>query len=795
MRRTVSSDFALGFGEIDALAGARESTGPKLVILARWVLVLAVVYTALFNVEGIPPEARHLFVASILLLNLLATWALRRSDTATVRWGVTVLDVVTVTAVMVMAGNATGQFFLAYLIVLSFAALSHGSVSGGFVGLGVTALYGSLLYAELGAMLWVSPEYLIRLAFLFGMGFFLGTVAEQSKSEQRRARNLEFKMRSFASHAKHLARDKYRLRALSEIGRLGLTGEGTPVTGVLFDISKRVQNGVGVDRCSLVVLDRDGDQGFVAASGDDPAVEVRVLEMDEYPELQETFENGEITEVHPNRPPELWQRICRHLPDVNPFSSFLVVPIKVQDTLFGVFYLRDHDPDRTFDEEERDFCWAASMMTASYIRGRDLVEQLREQSRVDGLTGLLNFQAFTEEAQELLESAGVPRPMSLVVIDMDNLKAVNDRNGHMAGNMALVELGRRLREALPTAVSMCRYGGDEFVALVSGDRDGTAAALESMLNGLTTMEWDEPFQIRASIGVAEYPADGDSADALLEAADQAMYLAKSGGGHRVRLADASVDQKDVYDAVVSVQTRRVVPDVVERFNEEFNQLQRRIMLGLQSPVVKQSIDALMQAVELKDPHSEAHSRQVSELCRDLATALGLREEQVLCIEIAGYLHDVGKIKLPADILTKQGSLSPEERAVIERAPDAGARILEALPGLRTVAKIVRTYHERWDGSGYPQGLSGDEIPLGAQIVGICDVYNALVSDRAQRPALEPSRARQMIEQEIGRLWNPRVAQVFLEMLARRNSFEAGETDVPQPSAELDDRAGQEARAG
>ena len=755
------------------------------ILVARWVFVVAVCYAVLLGASAVVPQGtRELFVVAILAANVVATWALRERDCKRTRWLVTMLDVAAVSSAILLVRNAATEFFLAYFVVLTFAALSHGAVAAGFVSLIVSVVYGGLLYNEVGGQLLSDSQFLVRVGFLCGVGFFFGIVADEAKRHRDRAREIARRKQSVAFHAKTLARDKYRLRALSEIGRLGLAGSATAGRDVLYEISKRVQKGVGVDRCSLIVFGREEGRGYLAASSDDDSVEVRTLPVDRYPELQETLASGEITEVHPNRPLELWQRIREFLPNVSSFNSFLVVPIKAGERVFGAFYLRDHDPEREFDDEERDFCWAAALMTASFIRGRDLLEQLREQSRVDGLTGLLNFQAFTQELHRELSAGHAQRvaPYTLVVVDMDNLKEVNDRYGHMAGNRAITELGRHLRAALPDALAMCRYGGDEFVSLVNDGKKATALRLDAMLRQLEALEWDAPFRVRASVGVAEFPADGATPEALLEAADQAMYLAKGNGGQQIRLADADRDKGEIYEAVVQVQTRRLVPEVQEAFKRQLDALQRRSVLGLQAPVVKEAVAALVDAVESQDPYGRKHSEQVSRLARGLAQQLELAPAQVLRVEIAAHLHDVGKIKLPPELLTKSGPLSPEERRMVQQVPEAGARILESLPGLRGVAELVRTYQERWDGSGYPRGLAGDAIPLGAQIIGICDAYNAMVSPRAQRPAMTREEARAAIEAEIGTSWNPRVARVFLSMLASRfgAGLIAGQSAVSAP---------------
>lgn len=768
--------FALGFNEeIDGATPATRGSFRSPRFLARWALTLAVCYSTLFTTDvQLDLEWRQLFVAFVLGVALLGSEVMRRGGSDSMRALVGVLDIATVSVAIWLVESATTQFFLAYFLVLALSAFASSAMVAGVNSLLVSGIYGSLLYWEIGRDLFYQPDYLVRIAFMCGMGLVFGLVAEESKRQKARATLIEHRMQSVASHAKSLARDKYRLRALSEIGRLGLVGSLAAGSSVLFEISKRVQKGVGVDRVSMVVFAGDGDMGYVAASSDDDKVEVRAIDIAEYPELQETIAHGEIVEVHPGRPRELWDRIQDYLPEAHEFHSFLIVPIKTEERIFGAFYLRDREAERSFDDEEQAFCWAAALMTASFIRGRDLLEQLRQQSRIDGLTGLLNFQAFTEELHRHLDDprAKALARYTLVVIDMDNLKDVNDRHGHIAGNRAITELGGRLRRALPDAVAMCRYGGDEFVALVHASCSDTVEKLNSMLNGLLTMDWNEEFEVRASVGVAEFPTNGNTPEQLIEAADQAMYLAKGKGGHRIRVADAGTSEQEIYDAVVSVQTRRIVPSVMEAFKERLGALQRHAILGLRSPLVRQSIAALAQAVESIDPHSREHSRQVGQLARAVAKEMDISDEDALKIEIAGYLHDVGKIKLPPEVLTKTGALSGAERAMVEEAPEEAAKLIESLPGLREVARLVRTYHERWDGTGYPAGLKEREIPLGAQIVGIADVYNALVSPRAQRPAMDPARARKLMHNDIGRLWSPVVGRALLQVLAR---------GVPAPS--------------
>ena len=725
---------------------------------------------------------RSLIAGAVLVGNLLTTIGIKRRGSDLLHYLVSLLDIAIITLAVFLTKSAGGDFFMGYLLALAFAAVWHRGTVAMSLSLVACAAYSSVAFMQFGASILRDPGQIGRLAFLFGMGYFFGLIAQQWKDERGQAEQLEFRMRSFAQHAKHLSRDKYRLRFLSEIGRLGLTGAKEASADVMFEITKRVQQGVGVDRCSLVMIERGSLEGFVAASSDDSSAEVRPIAIDAYPELQRTFADGGITEVHPNEPPELWAQICEYMPDSMPFNSFLVVPIKANEELLGAFYLRDKRRNRSFGEADRDFCWAASLMVASFIHGRDLLDQLRRQSRIDGLTGLLNFQAFTDQLTETLTAPNVAAmsPMTIAVVDMDNLKTINDVHGHIAGNVAITEMGNRLRGALPDAVAMCRYGGDEFVALVQSPIDRTMERLDAMLNGMTMMEWDQPFDLRASIGIGEFPADGETTEVLLESADKAMYLAKTAGGHRARRADECTAEE--LESVGAPQERPRVPAeprLPRDVEEQLDELVKRAALGIESPVVWKAIADLINIVESKDPLARPHARVVSELCGDLAHRMGLSEDEMLRIELAGYLHDVGKFAVAPQVLTKEGTFTDEERALVERALMQGAHTIRSVPGLEETAEIISACHERWDGSGYPAALCGEEIPIGAPIVGICDVYNALVSERAQRPAMEVPRAKRLIEQKVGSHWNPEVAHAFLEMLERRVVVAEASSKGPQ----------------
>lgn len=759
------------------------SEPPKFpVVLTRWVLVIGVSYMLLYSsAAALAPLWPHqLLVGALLLSNLLLRFLLwRGADWKKLRWGYTLGDIFVVLLVIsLLEPDGTLLYTVYFATLLAAFVLPRLGPIAALTILG-TLVYGGVLYMELGASMLRDPGIMVRLPFLLGTAVYFGSIVLEAKAEQQRAAKLDLEARQIAERAKHLAKEQYRLQALSEIGRLGLSGGRSDAGEVLFEIIQRVQKVVGVDRASLIIFERDGEHAYVAASGDDPSAEVRAIKLEEYPELQVSLRRGEITELYPGQPKELWKKVQQHLPPANPFRSFLVVPIQRGKRLMGAMYLRDVRTDRRYSEDDRNFCGTAAMMAAAFLHGQDMLERLRTQSQRDGLTGLLNFQAFTEAATEALRRSGSRNaPFSLVVADLDNLKEVNDRWGHTAGNRLIITTGQEFANALPAAVAVCRYGGDEFVAMVQGDKAETAERLQAFLEKLSTNPTELPRPPRISIGVAEYPSDGSAPDELLDAADQAMYLAKNGGGHRVLLAglaegaDTEEYEREVLEAVVSVQARRYLPDREESVRDILAPLEGLESTSLDSPLVRETLESLMDAVEAKDPYTHAHSRAVAELASRLAAAMMFTHDERTAIEIAGLVHDVGKIGVPDEILGKEGRLSSVERRVVERHPEIAAQLLEQIPALRVVVPFVFHHQERWDGSGYPNGLKGEEIPAGAQVVAVCDAYDALTSARAFRSALTLHEARTVIERDAGTLWNPAMVRIFLDEVVNEESQQA-----------------------
>ena len=352
----------------------------------------------------------------------------------------------------------------------------------------------------------------------------------------------------------------------------------------------------------------------------------------------------------------------------------------------------------------------------------------------DPLTGLGNHRSFQERVQrELFQAEANGEPFTLCMIDVDDFKRINDLFGHPAGDRVLAQVGSRLRQN----GEAFRLGGDEFALLLPGrTADDALSSAASVLARIATLELDEVGSVTASAGVAGFPRQAFDRDELIRLADSALYWAKEHGKNRVH----------VYR-----------PDVVELAEL------RRLAHGPDRAARFRAAASLAKAVDARDTYTGSHSTRVAELGAWIAQQMGLDQEQVELTRLAGSLHDLGKLAIPEEILRKPGPLEQPERLVLERHPQIGHRMLESL-GVDPVADWVLHHHERWDGTGYPDRLRADEIPLGARIIFVADAYDAMTSDRAYRGRLTPRAAVEELQRCAGTQFDPEIVAAFAREL-------------------------------
>ncbi len=352
----------------------------------------------------------------------------------------------------------------------------------------------------------------------------------------------------------------------------------------------------------------------------------------------------------------------------------------------------------------------------------------------DPLTGLGNHRSFHERLQrELATAEQVGTTLSLCLVDIDDFKTINDSHGHPVGDAVLGQVASRLRQG----GEAFRLGGDEFAVLLPGhDETQSVGVARSIVERVSAIAIDGVGPVTVSAGVATYPVQGVGRDELIRLADSALYWAKEDGKNRARTYESAALLLANFEQVAEG------PDRAARYR---------------------AAASLAKAVDARDAYTGSHSERVAEFAGRIARRLGAEEPQVELTRLAGSLHDLGKLAIPEEILRKPELLTEAERLVLERHPQIGYRMLESL-GVDPIAEWVLHHHERWDGEGYPNGLRGDEIPLGARIIFVADAFDAMTSERVYRQPLTPVDALNELERCAGTQFDPAIVAAFADEL-------------------------------
>jgi diguanylate cyclase (GGDEF)-like protein len=350
------------------------------------------------------------------------------------------------------------------------------------------------------------------------------------------------------------------------------------------------------------------------------------------------------------------------------------------------------------------------------VTAREAVEHLArekgEEARTDALTGLGNRRALTIDFACAAAEPPGPRELLLVMFDLDGFKQYNDTFGHVAGDSQLQRLGGRLAAvATEHSGSAYRMGGDEFCVLAHCRADSAERLLDDTIAALK--DSGEGWQIGCSQGAAWIPSEATSESQALRLADERMYANKAS----------------------------------------------------RSPTSQQVTDALLQVITEQNAHLDDPVERVAELASTLAVVLGQPAHEVQRIRLAATLHDVGKTAIPAAILDKPGRLDDQEWEFIRSHPVIGGRIVSAAPALADSAALIHSSHERIDGQGYPDGLTGPSIPLGSRIIAVCDAFIAMTSDRPYRQAMAVDAALGQLKQHAGTQFDATIVEAFCKQIA------------------------------
>ena len=386
-------------------------------------------------------------------------------------------------------------------------------------------------------------------------------------------------------------------------------------------------------------------------------------------------------------------------------------------------------------------------------------DRLAYISKTDQLTSLANRRQFEQVLACFYEqSRRYNRPLSVIVMDIDFFKAINDTGGHQAGDEVLKQVAGAIERACRKADLPARLGGDEFAILLpetgAGDAFAVAERVAAFVGELNIQVRSMAMTVTMSIGIADLNA-GEIANpqAMVALADRALYAAKELGRNRIVQAHdlTGLNWRQCTDASEKVD---VMCKKLAGLDNQFKDLFLR------------AIEEMVGILEHRSPHMADHAHKVQHFATLIGQEMELSPKVIKRIQIAAMLHDIGMIAMPDSVLLNPGDLTEQQRSQVRRHPLLGVRIMEGMEFLEQEIPAVRYHHERMDGQGYPEGISGAAIPLTARILSVADSFDAMTSPRAFRDAKTLDAAMEELRQAAGTQFDPAVVDAFVAVAKR-----------------------------
>jgi diguanylate cyclase (GGDEF)-like protein/putative nucleotidyltransferase with HDIG domain len=460
---------------------------------------------------------------------------------------------------------------------------------------------------------------------------------------------------------------------------------------------------------------------------------------------------------------------------LNPsIRSALSVPLKYREELLGVLSLESR---QTYGFSQQDVLTLRTLadQLAIALHNARAYQVALEQAITDGLTGLKTHRFFMEALdREWRRSTRSGHMFSVIMMDLDRFKQVNDRHGHLEGDKVLTAVADLLNDRVRQSNVVARYGGDEFAIMMPETRTEQAEILAERLRAkIESDRYLGAHGVTASFGISTFPVHGPTQEEILRMADSGMYLAKHENGNRVRvasltLASAQGDwERQLLEAYLGVTMKRMFSTGPEAFDHYLERFRGEMLKGNgEVPSLLDTVTALAFAIDAKDHYTQGHSQAVSRIAAQIAREMGLHDSLIEEIRLGGILHDIGKIGVPESVLNKPSRLTPEEFALIKSHAALGAKILEPLKvkSIEGIRGIVRHHHEMVNGTGYPDRLKGDNIPLGARIITVADCFDSMVSERAYKRGRSAEEAVEELLRCCGTQFDSDIVQAFVRSL-------------------------------
>jgi diguanylate cyclase (GGDEF)-like protein len=454
--------------------------------------------------------------------------------------------------------------------------------------------------------------------------------------------------------------------------------------------------------------------------------------------------------------------------------AVLCIPITYGETLLGVLNVESRNED-AFSPEDVLIMNTLADLLATALHNSFVFQKLQQQSITDGLTGIKTRRFFWEAlSSEWKRASRSGRPFSVVLVDLDKFKEVNDTLGHLEGDLVLARVGRLLEQKCRQSNVVARYGGDEFIILMPETGVEQAQVLAERLRlWLSTDPMLQEHLITGSFGVASFPVHGFTAEEIIRVADAGMYVSKRAGGDRVSSANESDDSESA-----AVQ-RQLISGYIEGFLhrqhtgpehlEELLTTLRKLIQESQDEagsvqILREAIEALSRAAESRELNAAGHGEAVARYSEIIGRALGLPMEEIDDLIYTARVHDVGKIFVSERILDKAGPLTDEEFNQVKVHAQVGGEIVGTQPASELLQKAVQHHHESFDGTGYPAGLQGEQIPLWSRILAVADAYANMTTERSFAPAKSSPQALAELERLSGIRYDGMLVRVLLRQL-------------------------------
>lgn len=447
-------------------------------------------------------------------------------------------------------------------------------------------------------------------------------------------------------------------------------------------------------------------------------------------------------------------------------KSIICIPLYPSNVPFGVMMI--FSPRSEVTDKELNFLTLFANQVEMAITIANLFENLKKEAVTDSLTELYNRRYFNQALQKEAERAQrLHQPFSLISLDLDYLKKINDTYGHFFGDLAIKTIANILKKNARSIDVPARLGGEEFSVLLPGvDSSGAMIAAERIRAAIEAQELDTIGHITASVGVGTFPEHSIKLDELLDMTDQAMYKSKINGRNRVTMAKAMDDEAEwhevAFGAFMDILTKQKVP-IPDKIAKE-------VTSKLKSINTVETKDTLFSVADTLAQIYNAHyqrglTKAKVSMAIGLAKKMELSKEDIDKLKIAMMLYDIGKLMIPEEILNKKEPLTDEEKQKIKEHPLIAARtILKPITAIADIVPIIEAHHENWDGTGYPQKLSGEDIPISSQIILLIDAYFALTQSRPYRIARSKDEAVEIIRLESGKKWNEKLVDEFVGLV-------------------------------